>query len=115
MEKLNLKNMWGSEYEISIHTSNYANNGNLYIGMDCWEDIGNGEYPEPYGDLTVNLDIKCKPNCAFIDTNNNGKEIMDWLVANKLGKFTGKWHHNGGFCIYPEFEFDMNEVQKYVE
>lgn len=113
MAKLKL-NAWGREHQITLHTNTYANNGNLYVGMDCWEDIGNGEYAEPWGDLTVNLGFKCKPNCAFIDVNDNGAEIISWLIANKLGKPTGLLMPSG-FCMYPEFEFDMNEVQKYVE
>jgi hypothetical protein len=105
---------WGKEHEITLDISHYANNDNLYIGLVCWEDIGNGEYPEPWSDLTVNLDIRCRPNCAFIDINDNGKEIIDWLMANKLGTPTGRVAHSG-FCAYPEFEFNMNEVNKYVE
>lgn len=115
MARLKLKSMYScNEYQISLNTANYANNNNLYVGMDCWEDIGNGEYPEPYGDLTVNLGIKCKPNCAFIDINNNGDSIINWLIANKLGMPTGRVAPSG-FCVYPEFEFNMEEVQKYVE
>ena len=51
---------------------------------------------------------------AYIDINDNGNEIIDWLITNKLGKLTGRICHSG-FCMYPEFEFDMDEVQKYVE
>lgn len=113
MAKLKLKSMYGGEYQITFNTDTYANNGNLYIGMDCWEDIGNGEYPEPYGDLTVNLGYKCAPGCAFIDTNNN-PGIMEWLIANNLGEPTGRIAQSG-FCTYPEFRFYVGEVQKYVE
>lgn len=113
MARLTL-NVWGKEHQITLHTNHYANNGNLYIGMDCWEDIGNGEYAEPWGDLTVNLGVKCKPNCAFIDTNDNGDEIIGWLMASKLGTPTGRIAASG-YRMYPEFEFNMEEVQKYVE
>lgn len=113
MAKLKL-NAWGKEHQITLDLSNYVDNNNLFVGLVCWEDIGKGEYPEPWSDLTVNLGIKCAPNCAFIDTNDNGKEIINWLIANKLGMPTGRVAQSG-FCTYPEFEFYMYEVKKYVE
>lgn len=110
MAKIKINNMWGSEFEVTLHINHYANNGNLYIGMTCWDDEG---YPEPYGDLTVNLGIKCKDTCAFVDTNNN-PGIERWLAENRLAKPTGRVAPSG-FCVYPEYEFNMDEVQKYVE
>lgn len=107
MARLKL-NAWGSEHEITFTIDRYANNNNLYIGMVCWDD----GYAEPWSDLTVNLDFKCRTNCAFIDINDNGKQIIDWLVKNNLGRPTGLILPSG-FCVYPEFEFDMKEVEKY--
>lgn len=103
-------NAWGSNHKITLHTNHYAENGNLYIGLVCWDE----GFPEPWSDLTVNLSKKCKPNCAFIDTNNNGEQIIDWLENNNLGMYTGNFEISG-YCIYPEFEFDMNTVNKYVK
>ena len=77
------------------------------------ESPDNGEL---YTVLTVNLEESPAfgiPDKAFIDTNNNGDEIIEWLKANNLGKETGRMAASG-WCIYPEFEFDMNEVEKYV-
>ena len=103
-------NKYGKNRPMTLALANYADNGNLYIGLVTDE---NG-YPEPWSDLTVNTNnLLCKPNCAFIDTNNNGNEIIAWLKANNLGKETGRMAASG-WCIYPEFEFDMNEVEKYV-
>lgn len=109
MARLKL-NSWGTEYEITLRLNHYAQNNNLYIGLDCWED---SEYAGPYSDLTVNLGIRCKDTCAFVDTNNN-PGIERWLAENKLAKPTGRVAPSG-FCVYPEYEFNMNEVQKYVE
>lgn len=108
MKKLNL-NAWGENHPITLTTNTYAKNGNLYVGLICWDD----GFPEPWSDLTVNLGERCKKNCAFIDTNNNGQQIVTWLEENKLGKFTGRWSASG-YCRYPEFEFDMNEVNKFL-
>ena len=115
MARILLRNYWGSEYEVTLRLNHYAQNNNLYIGIDCWEDEDGDKlmYPEPYGDLTVNLGIKCKDTCAFVDTNNN-PGIERWLAENKLAKPTGRVAPSG-FCVYPEYEFNMDEVQKYVE
>lgn len=109
MATLNL-NAWGRNHHIKLTTNTYAENGNLYVGLVCWDD----RFPEPWSDLTVNLSVPCKKNCAFIDINNNGDEIVAWLKLNKLGKLTGRMGMSG-YCAYPEFEFDMDEVNKYLE
>ena len=109
MATLNL-NAWGGNHTITLTTNIYAENGNLYVGLICWDD----GFREPWSDLTVNLGVKCKPNCAFIDINNNDNGIIAWLEANKLGKLTGRMEMSG-YCIYPEFEFDVDEVNKYLE
>lgn len=102
-------NAWGEDHKISFHLANYNSNGNLYVGMICHDE----EESEPWEDLTVNLDDKLAPNCAYIDTNNNGKEIIQWLTANNLGHLTGDYGFSG-FCMYPEFEFNMHELIPYV-
>lgn len=109
MNKLNL-NAWGSNHAITLETNTYTENGNLCVGLICWDE----GFREPWSNLTVNLGVKCKPNCSFIDTNNNGDGIISWLEANKLGKLTGRMEMSG-YCIYPEFEFDMDEVDKYLD
>ena len=76
---------YGKAHPITFETHNYYNNGNLYIGLITHE---NG-YPEPWQNLTTNLDNKCEPNCAFIDVNHNGSEILEWLFSNGLGHMTG--------------------------
>lgn len=103
---------WGSEHEITLRINTYLENGNLAIEMFCWDE----GFPEPWSVLTVNLidEEKCLPNCAYIDTNNNGENIVDWLEANKLGIRTGNLGVSG-WCVYPEFKFNMEEVQKYVK
>ena len=107
MEKLIL-NRWGSAHIIQFETANYVNNGNLAVHM---LEV-NGDYYEPWSFLTVNLTRKCAPNCAYIDVNNNGDDIIDWLIDNNLGKPTGRMEISG-FCFYPEFEFNMDILNKY--
>ena len=58
-----------------------------------------------YTHVTVNLpDCKRGTGCQFIDTNNNGNNILDWLEENNFGKRTGRFGESG-FCEYPEFDF----------
>lgn len=101
---------YGEEHKISLYTCHYINNDNLAVQMWCWDDE---EFPELWSTLTVNLTKKCKPNCAFIDINNNDNHIIDWLTENKLGTPTGNYE-TSGYCTYPEFEFDMEELNKYI-
>lgn len=109
MNTLNL-NRWGRDNPITFILDNYAENNNLYIGMMTHAD----GYPEPYSDLTVNLSVKCAKDCAFIDTNNNGCDIVGWLITNKLAILTGNVR-GGRFCVYPEMKFDMVELAKYIQ
>lgn len=102
-------NKWGSNHSMTFKLANYLENKNLYVGL-----ISNDEgYPEPWQNLTVNLSVKCKPNCAYIDTNNNGYEIIDWLEQHGLGYCTGNLMPSG-WCVYPEFEFNMEALMKHV-
>ena len=107
---------WGDTHEIAFSISKYATNGNTAIQMWKWVKDGDEQegYYEPWSSLTVNLTKECKPNCAFIDTNNNGDNIVEWLEANDLGFQTGNYEISG-YCIYPEFEFDMDKLMKYTE
>lgn len=110
MAELILTTMWGNTQEINFSIEKYASNGNLAIQIWSRDEYGD---LEPWSMLTVNLTKKCKPNCAFIDTNNNGEHIVEWLEKNNLGMPTGNFEVSG-FCIYPEFEFNMREIKKHV-
>ena len=105
---INLKK-YGTNHPMTFHLANYAENGNLYVGLLTNEE----GYPEPWQNLTVNLSVSCEPNRAYIDTNNNGNRILDWLETNGLGKQTGIVR-SSGWCFYPEFEFNMEELMKHV-
>lgn len=88
---------------------NKYHNGNLYVGL---LSTFKGQ-PTPWQNLTVNLGVGCKENCAFIDTNNNGERIIKWLTDHNLGHVTGR-KQSSGFWEYPEFEFDMETLLEYV-
>jgi hypothetical protein len=65
---------------------------------------------EPYTVVTVNLPgCDRRAGCQFVDTNNNGDDILDWLESNGFGKRTGNYGRSG-FCAYPEFNFYAGET-----
>lgn len=79
MERRFELNKYGKIYSISLEVNSYMD-GNLAIQMYSWED----GYPEPWDFLTVNLEGKREKDCAFIDTNHNGQEILVWIIRNGL-------------------------------
>lgn len=101
-------NLYGKEFDIYLTLDNYLENDNLYVGMITT----NEGYPEPFGDLTVNIGIKCEENYSYIDVNNN-PNIIQWLIDNNLGISTGNMDWSG--CVlYPEFKFNIEEVNKHL-
>lgn len=91
--------------DVTIETTTYSNNGNFAIQLWCEDG--------PFATLTVNLDKKCKSNCAFVDTNNC-PWAEEFIAQYGLGFPTGKMEASG-WCIYPEYAFDMDAINKYVE
>lgn len=83
---------YGTTYKIELKITSYME-GNLAVTMTSWE---NGE-PEPWNVLTVNLDSVRPQNCAFIDTSNNGEEILAWIIRHGLAVPTGIYARSG-YC-----------------
>ena len=86
----------------------YQDNGRLALMLV------DAEYGEMYSVATVNISDENIANerCAFLDTNNNGDTITDWLEKHGFGKWTGRFGFSG-FCIYPEFEFNQDIIDQY--
>jgi hypothetical protein len=110
MDKIMFKTIFGKSIPVTFRKSTYLDYNNLYIGLVSWED----GYPEPWGDLTVNLGIPLEPNCSFIDTNNCGDGVIDWLIENNIGIPTGRAARSG-FCIYPEIQFNKEFLENIEE
>ncbi len=102
--KATVKTFYGST-DVTIETATYANNGNLAIQLWCEDG--------PFATLTVNLSKKCKPNCAFVDINNC-PWAEEFISRYSLGIPTGNMQ-TSGFCCYPEYEFDLDAVNKYTK
>lgn len=81
-------------FPVKLEINSYLNNQNLYIGLTDVSEMG----PEPYGDITVNLE-KVLAYCGYVDINNM-PELEEFIKDNDLGEFTGLTKRSG-FCEYP--------------
>ena len=98
MKTFNL-HKYGADHAIYLRIETYLT-GNLAIQMMTDTEDG----PILWNVLTVNLMGICDKNCAFIDTNNNGDEILKWIKENRLARPTGNFV-GSGYCKYPEYRF----------
>ena len=96
----------GKYWPIYLDIATYAENGSLAIQM-LTDDNG---FMEPWSMLTVNLSVTLPEGYAYVDTNNNGDEILDWIIENELGELTGELGYSG-FCIYPLVKFNLENPQ----
>lgn len=103
--KMKLK-MYGKSYNVIPLFGKYCAGGSLALQLI---EVGGN----PFGNVTVNLvdETLSDEMCAFIDTNNFGEDIVEWLRINKFGDTTGKVGFSG-FCTYPEFRFNRSIVEE---
>lgn len=104
-KRIHHKSMYGGKYELFTVVNKYQHGGGVYVGL--WD-----EEEGPFADLTVNLTTNtAKGNMAYLDTDNfpEGEYIVK---KYKLGKFTGIYGYSG-YCTYPLYELDIDEIKKY--
>lgn len=100
----------GKAYEVVLAKTKYVENNALAIAMFTWNN--KHKYFEFWDTITVNLSMNMvSENYAFINTNDNGKEIIDWLIDNKLG-FPTYRECRSGYCSYPEFMFNVDVLKE---
>lgn len=97
---------FGTTEQVEVEAGACRNDGSLYVALTA---VGDG-YPEPYGNVTVNLEQKIPPYCAFVDTNNM-PEAEDFLVNNGLASFTGLVQESG-YCTYPLYQFNAEKLRR---
>lgn len=97
---------YGKTLEITVEAASYPE-GNLAVLLNCRED---GAFV-PWNTLTVNLGIVRPLDCAYIDVNNNGEEILGWIQENGLAEPTGR-RGRSGYCVYPEYRFHGEVLQE---
>ena len=88
---------YGETEKVEPYLSMYTENDNLFVGL-AYEDPEYGK--QPYTDVTVNI-TKLPYLMAAIDVNNNGQEMMDFLVDNGLAKPVPGQAAHSGFVDYP--------------
>ncbi len=91
---------------VKLEVNSYMNNGRLYLGLT---ETG-GEYPEPFADITVNIDAPCPPYCGYVDTNIC-PDLEEFIVKNGLGEFMDMTGHSG-FCQYPLYRFHAEKLRE---
>lgn len=106
---------YGKKYHIALQKGAYQSNGTLAVQM--LEVTPKGKVKDYFGMLTVNIhdsDVMANDSMAFIDTNNNGIEIIQWLTKNNIATHTQLMGYSG-FCAYPLFMFNesvLNEMEE---
>ncbi len=105
-QMLTFESQFLGDIQVQIEVQQYMNNGSLYIGMISFED----GYPEPYGDVTVNLDGKVSNYCGYLDTNNM-PTLEKFITENGLGEFTG-FTKQSGFCEFPLYQFNAEKLRE---
>jgi len=103
-----LKSWYGGTYTVSPWINMYANDNNLYLGLNCKDE--SGEFWEPFGDVTVNI-AKLPYLYSAIDTNNNGDSIVQFLEENGFGTLT-PFTQPSGFCVFPVFLFNEDKLRQ---
>ncbi len=98
---------YGETISMELQVRSYQDAGKLALLLVDWND---GE-PEPWSDLTVNLGCPVEKDCAFIDINDLGPDILPWIENNGLGKPTGR-SQRSGFVVYPEYRFDAGRLRE---
>ena len=60
---------YGKKVPLELQVRSYYSGGNLALLLVDWSD----DYPEPWGDLSVNLGYAMEKDCAFVDVNDMGR------------------------------------------
>ena len=101
--KATVKTFFGQE-EVNIEVTSYANNKTLAIQLWCEDG--------PFAVLTVNIEDVHRAECQYVDTNNC-PWAEQFIREYNLGAPTGNFGMSG-FCLYPEYRFDIEELKKYA-
>ena len=97
---------YSGKTEVELSLAQYANNGRLYLGLISYRD---GD-PEPFADVTVNIDAPVPDYCGYLDTNNLSK-VEKFVTENDLGEFTGIMGQSG-YCQYPLYLFNVEKLRE---
>ena len=102
-KKYLLTDFYGEDYYLVPIMTTYHNNGRLAILLYDEDD-------EVFCDMTVNIPngkLSGTKN-AFIDTNNS-PWLVSFIKKHQLARPTGQYAMSG-YCLYPEYEFDLSKL-----
>ena len=99
---------YGEAEKVEPYLSMYTDNDNLFMGL-AYEDPEYGK--QPYTDVTVNI-TKLPYLMAAIDVNNNGQEMMDFLVDNGLAVPLKGQSVRSGYVDFPIVVFSSEALAK---
>lgn len=97
----------GEKVSLELQVRSYYNGSTLAVKLADWRE----GHPEPWNDLTVNLGYFVEKDCAFINVNNLGEDILPWIEKNGLATPTGR-RESSGFVTYPEYRFNAAKLQE---
>ncbi len=97
----------GKNVALEVQVRSYYDGGKLAVTLVDWL----GGAPEYWADLTVNLGCRIDKDCAFINVNHLGGNILPWIEKNGLGVPTGRIQRSG-FVTYPEYRFNLERLQE---
>ena len=97
-------NLYGKPYTVYLVKSTYHYGNRLAVCLYTTDD-------EPFATLTVNLPEEelTSKDCAFIDTNNC-EWLPEFLVENDIAFPTWNFARSG-FCVYPEYLFNLEKLE----
>lgn len=88
---------------VILRKTHYESTGNIAL-IAFTED---GEY---WSDVTINVEKLQDEYQTTLDTNNNGKPLLDALEAAKVFTNAG-YHLTSGFCQYPVAKLNPNWLE----
>ena len=102
------KDRYGDEFTVYPKLNMYADNDNLYVGLDSFdEDLGE---IDQYCDLTVNI-YKLPYLCSCVNIEYGGEQHARFLEEQGIAQFTGKWMPSG-FMSFPVFRFNEDKLRE---
>lgn len=105
-KQLEMESRFSGKIKLELEISSYMDNNRMYIGLVEVD----GEYPEHFADLTVNISAPCPDYCGYVDTNKC-PELEKFIEKHELGEFTGLVG-NSGFCSYPLYLFNPEKLRE---
>ena len=105
---LKIETFFGT-YNCKLSMQKYSNNGNTAIRILSKNE--EFDFWEPFAMLTVNFK-KLSEDYAYLDTNNCpwAEELME---EYNLGEPTDIFEMSG-WCVYPMYKLNLEEIQKYI-